>query len=100
MILASFTMAYAPLPSLDNLTIREWNELTSPIEKTINLCQRLGLLHVYPTKPCQKMHNNCGLVNGTAQGIGRAIALRLAKDGLNIAVNDIQASSSDLRKVQ
>ncbi|CAF1324967.1 unnamed protein product, partial [Rotaria sordida] len=58
MILASFTMAYAPLPSLDNLTIREWNEWTSTIEKTINLCQRLGLLHVYPTKPCQKMHNN------------------------------------------
>ncbi|CAF1345785.1 unnamed protein product [Rotaria sordida] len=51
-------MAYAPLPALDDLSNREWNELTSNLEKTINLCQQLGLLHVYPTKPCSKMHNN------------------------------------------
>ncbi|CAF3137956.1 unnamed protein product [Rotaria sp. Silwood2] len=41
-----------------------------------------------------------GLVTGAARGIGRAIALRLARDGLNVVVNDIQASSSDLQKVQ
>ncbi|CAF3072442.1 unnamed protein product [Rotaria sp. Silwood2] len=41
-----------------------------------------------------------GLVTGAARGIGRAIALRLARDGLNVAVNDIQASSSDLQNVQ
>ncbi len=40
------------------------------------------------------------LVTGAARGIGRAIAIRLAKDGLNVAVNDIKASSSDLTKVQ
>ncbi|CAF2895143.1 unnamed protein product [Rotaria sp. Silwood2] len=40
------------------------------------------------------------LVTGAARGIGRAIALRLAKDGFNVAVNDIEASSSDLQKVQ
>ncbi|CAF4379154.1 unnamed protein product [Rotaria sp. Silwood2] len=40
------------------------------------------------------------LVTGAARGKGRAIALRLAKDGFNVAVNDIEASSSDLKKVQ
>ncbi|CAF2976465.1 unnamed protein product [Rotaria sp. Silwood2] len=40
------------------------------------------------------------LVTGAAQGIGRTIALRLAKDGLNVAVNDIEANSSELQKVQ
>ncbi|CAF3008937.1 unnamed protein product [Rotaria sp. Silwood2] len=40
------------------------------------------------------------LVTGAARGIGRAIALRLARDGLNVVVNDIKASSSALNNVQ
>ena len=40
------------------------------------------------------------LVTGAARGIGRAIAFRLAKDGLNVAVNDTTASSSELLEVQ
>jgi meso-butanediol dehydrogenase/(S,S)-butanediol dehydrogenase/diacetyl reductase len=40
------------------------------------------------------------LVTGAARGMGRAIALRLARDGLNVAVNDVQANSSELHKVQ
>ncbi|CAF0945269.1 unnamed protein product [Rotaria sordida] len=40
------------------------------------------------------------LITGAARGIGRAIALRLARDGLNVAVNDIKASSSGLTMVQ
>ena len=54
----SFTMAYSPLPSFDDLTVREWNKLTDDTAKIIDLCQRIGLLHVYPTEPCPKLHNN------------------------------------------
>ncbi len=32
------------------------------------------------------------LVTGAARGIGRGIALRLAEDGLDVAVNDIGAN--------
>ena len=37
------------------------------------------------------------IVTGAAQGIGLAIALRLADDGLNVAVNDIAAKETELQ---
>lgn len=40
------------------------------------------------------------LVTGAAQGIGRGIALRLAKDGFNVAVNDVEKNKSQLEEVQ
>ncbi|CAF4828021.1 unnamed protein product, partial [Rotaria sp. Silwood1] len=43
-------------------------------------------------------HN--ALVTGAARGIGRAIALRLARDGLNVAINDTAASSLELNSVR
>lgn len=38
------------------------------------------------------------IVTGAAQGLGLAIALRLADDGLDIAVNDIAAKEDQLQK--
>ncbi|TFK95095.1 acetoin reductase family protein [Pterulicium gracile] len=39
------------------------------------------------------------LITGAAQGIGKAIALRLAADGFNVAVNDLSSNSENLEKV-
>lgn len=37
-------------------------------------------------------------VSGAGRGIGKAIAIRLAKDGFDVAVNDISASVSALEE--
>ena len=51
-------MAYSPIRALDNLSVREWNSVTDDLEKTINFCQRVGLLHTYPAVFCPKKHTN------------------------------------------
>lgn len=40
------------------------------------------------------------LVTGSAQGIGRSIALRLADDGFDIAVNDIPSKAENLEALK
>ena len=37
------------------------------------------------------------LITGSAQGIGRGIALRLARDGFDIALNDLPSKRDQLR---
>ena len=39
------------------------------------------------------------LITGAAQGIGRCIAIRLAEDGLNVALNDLPSKLSELEAV-
>jgi NAD(P)-dependent dehydrogenase (short-subunit alcohol dehydrogenase family) len=40
------------------------------------------------------------LITGAAQGIGRAIALRLSQDGLDVALNDIPSNLANLEAVR
>ena len=39
------------------------------------------------------------LITGSAQGLGRSIALRLARDGFDIALNDVSSKRDQLRAV-
>ncbi|KAK1450060.1 benzoate 4-monooxygenase cytochrome P450 [Colletotrichum melonis] len=46
------------------------------------------------------MSTRTALVTGSANGIGRAIALRLAQDGFQIAINDLASQEVKLRELQ
>lgn len=48
------------------------------------------------TTPTQTSQPHVALITGAAQGIGRAIALRLAEDGLDIAIADLKSQRTNL----
>ena len=51
-------MAHPPLPSLDDLTNREWVKLTDGKENMISFCQLVGLLPVTLAQPYPKGHTD------------------------------------------
>jgi hypothetical protein len=50
-------MAYSPLPPLDNLSNREWVDLTGTQENLIKFCQTVGLLPSSMNEPCSQGHD-------------------------------------------
>ncbi|KAK7435601.1 hypothetical protein VKT23_019552 [Stygiomarasmius scandens] len=52
-----------------------------------------------PPKMSSSPDARVAIVTGAAQGIGKAIALRLAVDGYNVAISDLPSKSDQLHSV-
>lgn len=66
---------------------------------TTHLLQK-NKLHPFPNEAAlQGARKRVAFVTGAGQGLGRAIAVRLAKDGLDVAVNDINSATLEETKL-
>ncbi|KAJ6482540.1 NAD(P)-binding protein [Mycena sanguinolenta] len=62
-------------------------------------CSRLQHLDQLPNYPLLMVTKGTAIVTGAAGGIGKAVALRLANDGFDVAVNDISRQSEALAQL-
>ena len=74
--------------------------LSSPFVSPERLSRHQGLnLKAAMSQTTTAAAPRVAIVTGAAQGIGRSIALRLAEDGLSVAINDIPAKSAQIDEV-
>ena len=48
----------------------------------------------------RKLEGKVALITGSGRGIGRELALMLAKDGAHIVVNDLRCRSAQIKPLQ
>ena len=53
----------------------------------------------HPKLTLSRMATRVAFVTGAAQGIGEAIALRLARDGLDVAILDVRGKEEQMKAV-
>ena len=56
-------------------------------------------LYPFPTAPMSIVTKGVAIITGAASGIGRAVAIRLARDGFSVSLNDLHTSKEKLDRV-